>query len=343
MALPGVTATAADVLGAWLATGKSPAEWIRANNEILTNPTTVALLRGAVMSADDFAGGALRMPPELVAALGDEGVGLAGLNTSAALAILLGRGGGLLAETGVSVERLSTRTTAAPAQTISDRALRILDPEREARGEQVRIDRYTVPGQPDRFEVYISGTVDFSIGDGSEPWDMTSNVNGIAGLPPASYRAVVDAMRASGVTSDSPVVLSGYSQGGLVGSLIAASGSFNVQGLVTFGAPAGQIEVPASIPVLSIRHTDDLVPALGGYDVNGHALVVERQLFAGRDIPAEFAIPAHQLDYYRETATLVDAADSAKVRIRLSALSSFGANATSVETTTWHATRIVGP
>jgi hypothetical protein len=112
---------------------------------------------------------------------------------------------------------------------------------------------------------------------------------------------------------------------------------------VTFGAPAGQVEIPASIPVLSIRHTDDLVPALGGYDVNRHALVVERQLFAGRDIPTEFAIPAHQLDYYRETATLVDEADSAKVRDRLAAFSSFGASATSVETTTWHATRIVAP
>ena len=344
-ALPALSAAVGGIFWGTLLTGRHPANlgrdinsWLRENNEWLSDPTTVALVRSIVGSSDDFLGGALRFPPDLIAALGEDGIGLTGSSTAAALVVLLASRVGLLGETPVSAMRVSSGAT-TPARSLDDRASRIPRPGEQSAGEQIRIDRYVQPGEADRFEVYIAGTVDFGLVATSEPWDMTSNVSGVARLPPGSYRAVREAMAEAGITARNPVVLTGYSQGGLVATLVAASGDFNVHGLVTFGAPAGQIEVPEELPLLTVRHSEDLVPATGGWDANRQALVVERSLYAGGDIPLGVALPAHQLDSYRETAHLIDGAESGAVRTRLADLARFGAGAASVETTTWVARR----
>lgn len=341
VALPVLSSAAGSLLLALLLQGKDLGSWVRDNNALLTNRTTVALIRGAVMSSDDFLGGALHLPQPVVAALGDDGAGLAGLSTSAALLILMGRPAGLLAETPVQVSRTDQRPGTV-SRTVEERAARVPQPELEANGEQIRIDRYSQPGQPDRFEIYAAGTVDFGL-NGTEPWDMTSNVTGVAELPAGSYRAIEEAMADAGVTADSPIVITGYSQGALVASLLAASGDYNVQAVVTFGAPAGQVVIPAEVPVLTIRHSDDIVPATGGYDVNDHAIIVEREVFAGRELPNDFAVPAHQFPEYQETAALVDRAQSAKLRRALDDLAAFGDGATSVETSTYRAERVTAP
>lgn len=207
----------------------------------------------------------------------------------------------------------------------------------------MRIDRYSIPGMPDRFEVYIGGTVDFSAEATGEPWDMTSNVSGIAGLPAGSTAAVHAAMAQAGITATSPVMLTGHSQGGLVASLIAASGQYNVSQVITFGAPAGLVEIPTDIPVLTVRHSDDIVPALGGYDSSPHALVVERELFAGRAVPTEPVFPAHQMTNYRETAALIDEARSPELRSALAEINAFtlpDGITPAVESSTFHATRV---
>lgn len=338
VALPALPAMAAGVLIRMMLEGEDLGGWLSANNELLTNPATVALIRSAVMSADDFLGGALRLPLPVVSALGDQGLGLVGLGTTAALAILMGNRAGLLLETPVEV----TRTNQKPgtvARTMEERAARIPRPGLEANGEQIRIDRYTQEGQPDRFEIYAAGTADFAM-TGAEPWNMTSNVTGVAGAEAGSYRAVELALIEAGVTADSPIVITGYSQGGLIASQLAASGDWNVQAVVTFGAPAGQVEIPPDVQVLTIRHSDDIVPATGGYDRNERALVVERHLFAGREVPDDVLLPAHHFPNYQETAALVDDAQSARLRGVLDDLASFGDGATSVETTIWRAERV---
>ncbi|HEV7948499.1 MAG TPA: hypothetical protein VGP24_01905 [Glaciihabitans sp.] len=332
-ALPSLGAVAGGTVVAGLVTGYGPdlglrglGAWIRENNEVLTNPTTVALVRAAVSSSDDFLGGLLRLPAELVAMLGDEGLGLTGLSTAAAVVTLVGRRGGLLRETPVTATLTGTAATVAPSS-LADRVARIPRPGQGSQGEQIRIEKYSQPGEVDRFEVYLAGTVDFGITAGTQPFDMTSNLSGIAGLPAGSADAVRQAMADAGITQHSPIVFTGYSQGGMVASLLAASEQYNVQGLVTVGAPAGQVDVPASVPILTIRHTDDLVPALGGYDINPHALVVEREAFGGTDIPPGFALPAHQIDQYDLSAALIDEATSSALRDSLSALNSFGTTA----------------
>jgi hypothetical protein len=347
MAAPSLAFGVGSVLLRGIRSGDGPAggireigDWLLDNNSLLTNPTTVALVRAAMGSSDDALGGALRLPPSVVTQLGDEGIGLTGLGATAAIVVLLARGAGMLRETSVTAVKTSTTATTAP-RTLAERAARVPATGATTTGEQIRIDRYRRPGKPDAFEVYIAGTVDFHPTAGEEPWDLTSNINGIAGLPSGSLEAVRAAMEDAGVTESSPVMLTGYSQGGLVASLIAASGEYNVQGLVTLGAPAGLVEIPPDVPVLTVRHTDDLVPALGGYDVNAQALVVERQLFAEMDVPSGVAVPAHQIEYYEQTAALIDSARSAQVRSALDGLDRF-AGTTEAETTLYRARRTVG-
>jgi hypothetical protein len=112
--------------------------------------------------------------------------------------------------------------------------------------------------------------------------------------------------------------------------------------VVTFGAPSAQVELPASTPVLTVRNAEDLVPATSGYDVNPNAVVVERPVFATSPVPSDWAVPAHRLSYYQETAAVVDQASSSEVRGVLDPLNRFGAGASRVDSTLWVATRVPG-
>lgn len=309
--------------------------WFRQNSQVLTNPTVVAAVRLSVMSADDVGAGALRIPPDLAHLIGDEGLGLVGLGTSASVAAGVATRFGALRETGVSVQR-GAPAVAAPAVTFAERAARI--PEGAA---QVRIDRYRSVGEADRFEVYIGGTRDFSAVTGTEPWDMTSNVAGIAGRAGGSYRAVQEAMAAAGISAGSPVVFTGYSQGGLVAAQLAASGAYNAGGLFTLGAPAAQVPVPASVPWLAVEHTDDIVPALGGTWASADPVLASRQLFAGTPVDTSVAFPAHQLYAYRQTAALLDASAEIRVERTIGALNvAQGGSTATVESTLYEATRV---
>ena len=305
---------------------------------ILANPVTVSAIRAGVENVAPFSEGVVGLPPE-VAELVSRLTGVGGLAMSAAFLAQLGHAVGFLRETDVSVRRMSAISTVSPPDSLVSRVDRIPDPLQRDDGEQIRIDRYSTPGQPDRFDVYVGGTVDFGARSASEPFDMTSNITGVAQQSPASYRAVLEAMKQAGVTEHSPVQLTGYSQGGLVASLVAASGKYDVKGLFTLGSPSGQVTIPATIPVLTVRHTEDLVPATGGYDVNDRAVVVQRSLFDDQSVPNGIAVPAHHLEYYRDTAGLIDSAKSEELTTITRRLDDFGAGASTVESTMWLARR----
>jgi thioesterase domain-containing protein len=61
-------------------------------------------------------------------------------------------------------------------------------------------------------------------------------------------------------------MLVGHSQGGIVAVDAARdftqSGKYNVTHVVTAGSPVGQVDVPASVQVLSIENKHDIVPHL---------------------------------------------------------------------------------
>lgn len=345
MALPGALLTTAAVAAALaMLPEKTRAElftsidgWLKENSRSLTDPRVVTAVRLTVMSADDYGMGLARLPQPIASALGDEGLGLLGVNTSAAMLALIGPGLGLLRETPVQVTKGATTHGSSNANDIRDRLTRI--PNDPAK---IRIDRYSSPGLPDRFEVYIGGTEDFSPVSGSEPFDLTSNVSGVAGgsdgSGAASYRAVVEAMTSAGIDSTSPVEFNGYSQGGLIATQLVASGDYTADALITVGAPAGQVSVPHDVPYLAIEHTDDLVPALGGTFESSDPLVVRRRVFDEAPSPSEPTLPAHRLSHYLDTATLID--DSSNLRLRETLDQLWYPQYQNVDSTTYTAERV---
>lgn len=301
----------------------------------LTDPATVALLRAVVLAGDDLAAGALHLPAGTAAMLGEHGLGIVGLEGSAALLVALATRAGALRESEVRVRRSGGGTAKGPPQGFRNRVDRV-----PTGASQIRIERYTFASGPDRFEVFLGGTRAAGLLDGDEPWDMTSNVHAVGDLSPGSLRATEDAMRQAGITADSEVIFTGHSQGGLLATRLAASGDWNVQGLVTFGAPVGAIDVPVGFPAVQVEHTDDLVPAFGGDRTDLGPIVVRREAFAGRELPSGVAVPAHRLGEYRSTAELLDAARAPAVVSAAARLRSFGRDAERIEVTHYRADRL---
>ena len=302
----------------WL-TGTDPLGELRrralGDPRALTDPAVVRAVELAAASMDELGASAAGAPAPVALMLGDEGVGILGVNTTAATAMAAGATVGLLRETPVRIDRTGISTGGTPPSGAADRLARI--PE----GDQVRIELYEAPGRPPAWLVYVGPTESWALSAEDEPWDMTSNLAGVAGQSAGSVRATELAMAEAGIRPGDDVQFMGYSQGGLVAARLAGAGTWNVVGLETFGAPTGSVELPADLPGIVIRHTDDLVPALGGpHPVSGQ-LQVEREAYPrGVPIPDDEPLPAHQRSAYLETARAIDAATSPELRAELARL-----------------------
>ena len=311
-----------------------PTPWFREHNEIVTNPLTVGLVRLASQASGDVVAGALGVPPQLTSLLGGAGVMIGSTAVMRAGSTI-----GLFKETPVRLVDSHTQAVSSSPSGFAERLSRVPDTE-TTDGAQVVIEKYSTPGDVDRFEVYIAGTVTFSPSADSEPWDMTSNMANAAGFGGGRYASVAAAMKLAGIDSSSPVQFTGYSQGGGTAARLAASGDYNTQGLATFGGPTGQVQIPEGFPTVIVEHTDDIVPALGGEQVNNHAVLVERAVFAGKEVPTDLAVPAHHYEYYEETARLMDKAQSDQITTAGSRLDSFGSGATSLTSTAYQYERV---
>ena len=270
-------------------------------------------------------------------------IGVTGVRSSAQGLLAVGPLVGLFRETPVKVERMSTTEISNPPVGAAERLDRV--PE----GDQVRIEKYQAPGEPNRFVVYVGPTETFSPVTDHEPWDLTSNVGGVGGLDVGSFRATELAMHDAGIGSGDQVQFVGFSQGGLVATMLAGSGEWSAAGLQTFGAPAGNIQLPEGLSGMAVRNTDDFIPLLAGPQLDHHLLQVERRAFAeGTPLPTYHAAPAHQRDAYMATAAAVDQASSAAVRDQNAALNAFTADYASrpgstVTAMTYHSERVPQP
>lgn len=314
-------------------------DWLVAHPEIITDPAFVDAVRWTAMSTDDAAGGIVGLPPGVMQAL-LAAAGFVGVQGGAAVVIGAARPFGMLRETAVGVTRVSGVRVASAPQGVEERLARV--PE----GDQVRIEKYEAPGRPPRYVVYVGPTETFSPMVTSEPWDLSSNVGGVAGLDAGSLRATELAMRDAGIGSSDRVQFVGFSQGGLIATMLASSPEWNAAGLTTFGAPAGNITLPDGLTGMAVRNTDDFIPALAGPQLDHHLLQVERQAYApGSPIRTDQAAPGHQRDAYVATASVIDTAQSAAVRDQIAATDAFTGDYTSadggtVTALTYHAERI---
>lgn len=346
-ALPGIA-----VLGAvaWLGSKLPDPGGLRAgaerrfwldHPELITGPAFVEGVRLFTSGLDEATSTFLGLPAPVAIALGAAGV--TGVRSSARGLLAVGPLVGLFRETPVKVERVRASQITAPAVGAVERL------ERVPEVNQVRIEEYQAPGRPSRFVVYLGPTETFSPVADREPWDLTSNVGGVGGLDVGAFRASELAMRDAGVRSDSPVQFVGFSQGGLIATMLAGSGDWNAAGIQTFGAPAGNIELPAGLSGMAVRNTDDFIPMLAGPQLDHHLLQVERRAFsAGEPLPDYHAAPAHQRDAYLATAAAVDAASSSAVRQQSATLDAFtGEYAarpdSTITVTTYHAERVPPP
>lgn len=202
---------------------------------------------------------------------------------------------------GIQVERVASGT-AEPPRGLADRVDRI--PSGEA---AIRIERFRDEVGGIHTEVYIAGTRDFGIPSDREPFDMESNIALIGALAAASLVAVESAMRQAGVRPGDAVVFTGHSQGGLVAARLAESGRYDTKGLVMVGAPRGSAPIRGDYPAVSLAHTDDVVPDLGGARRASKEIQLERS--SGQ--PPGDIVGAHDLGGYRETARVADASPSA--------------------------------
>lgn len=76
-------------------------------------------------------------------------------------------------------------------------------------------------------------------------------------------RAVLEAMQQAGIGENDPVMLVGFSQGGIMaGHLAAYNSDYNWQAVVVSGAPIDHMPIPDSVDVVSVQHNGDPVPNL---------------------------------------------------------------------------------
>jgi hypothetical protein len=345
LALPGLVVAAGGAAAAWTIGGAIVGEenrdegWRRllAENPWLTSNSTLAGVIGlATKSLDDFAMGVIGVPPELAAELGNDDLGLLNSQTSAAVLAGLGSRIGLFGESPVTVTRTgSSRIYRGPTDLpgLIDR----IPAAREEGDPQIRIERFTHADGPDTFVVYIAGTAEWDPRGTDTPFDLTSNVTGLAGANSGSERAVRDAMRQAGITANSPVVFSGHSQGGLVAHVLAASGDFNTVAVLEVGAPAVQETMPTSAPVIRLVHPQDIVTAAGG-----DSRVTDVSHDPWRNAPmgeSDFPVLAHDRQYYRDSAEAMEASDEPSILALKAAVRDVTGGATTVTASTFVAKR----
>ncbi len=310
------------------------------NPQVRGHPAFVALIREGLMLSDDVTNGFLGIPLPGALLLGDEGLGITGLHSAAAVLAAVGSVVGLVRSTPPHLVATSGQKVEGPPVGAAQRLERIPTPT-DADGAQVVVERYVIPGEDDVFIAYAAGTVDFDPFVPSEPFDMESNVVNCVNGTSASAEAVRQSLVAAGADSDSRVQLVGYSQGGASIARVAASGDFSVQGVLTFGSPTGQIPLDPDIPVVIVEHTDDLVPALGGRQDNGEAVVVTRRVYSDGAVPTSDPVPAHLRANYSETARQMDASTNHKLAATLGSLDDLVARAVSVTSTRYEFDRVV--
>ena len=217
---------------------------------------------------------------------------------------------------------------------------------------RIRVDRLD-GARGTSWVVTIPPTQNWSVTGSRNPFDVSSNVHLMAGLPASSSRAAVDAMQAAGVRPGQPVMLVGYSQGGLTALQLASDPivrqRVDVTSVLTAGSPTAGFAVPDDVAVLSLEHRQDLVVAADGEDNPDDPAwtTVRRDLLSGTGADARVAteLPqrpwaAHHLTPYLGTAAMVDSSSDESVQVWMRSSAPFwAAPGTTATTTEFVATR----
>ncbi|WP_084074702.1 hypothetical protein [Demequina sp. NBRC 110052] len=134
----------------------------------------------------------------------------------------------------------------------------------------VDITRIVVDGE-ERWIVTLPSTMDWVLGgDAGAPNDLDANLMLMLYPELASQYevAVLDAMAQAGIDPGEPVVLTGWSLGGIMAGHLASSGAggYDYAGIVAAGSPIDHMDTHG-IPVLQVKHELDPVHQLDLIDI----------------------------------------------------------------------------
>jgi len=180
--------------------------------------------------------------------------------------------------------------------------------------------RLDADGNP-MWRVTLPSTMDWQLvkdgafGDGGAVNDLGSNLALIMdpGMRAPYERAVLQAMRDAGIGPDDPVMLAGWSQGGILAGAIASDpgSGFNVTAIAVAGSPIDHMPIPDSVAVLAFQHDGDAVPRLDGTPPRqGPSWVTVNEGSGGAEYPhniADYASTAADPSRYASDHPAMDA------------------------------------
>jgi hypothetical protein len=181
-----------------------------------------------------------------------------------------------------------------------------------------RIRITEVAGTPPSYIVQIPSTQSWDPAAGSTPNDVTSDTAAMLAQQTALSSAVDAAMQRAGITSTDPVMLQGFSLGGITAGQMAADPSlnYNITHVVTSGSPVANFDIPSNVQVLSMEFDQDPVAQLDGHQNPDSAHWSTVQASAPQ-LPTETAAPgiaaAHNATRYAALAAEVEGSTDASI------------------------------
>ena len=190
------------------------------------------------------------------------------------IALILGLGsvGGYFDDGSITVQRVDGNPAAPPARDLESVFDQLGEIDKYGGKDYSRIRVVQSEGDDGvkRWIVEIPSTKSWDPSAGPALNDVTACLEEMGGRSSQLEAAVRDAMNQAGVQKGDPVMLTGFSLGGITAGHLASDSSFtsdyNVQAVLTAGSPVARFDIGNDVQVLSIEHYDDIVPHLDGYD-----------------------------------------------------------------------------
>lgn len=176
----------------------------------------------------------------------------------------------------------------------------------------IRIVRTAVVDRVPLWIVQVASTQSWHPRAGAAPNDLTADLHAVSGRESALLRGTLAAMGQAGIPGDEPVLMTGFSLGGLVAAQIAtgryrapgADRAHNIRYLITAGSPIARFPISDGVRVLSLEHRVDPVHRLDGRPraTDTGAPVPWVTVSAGPPLPINYSIGhTHHAPSYAET------------------------------------------
>jgi len=130
----------------------------------------------------------------------------------------------------------------------------------------VSIERVVGDDGVERWVITLPSTQDWNVPGATDTGAVNDNGGNLTMMLTPEFatqyeRAVLVAMEKAGITPDDPIMLVGFSQGGILAGLMAQkhSSEYNIEAVLVAGAPIEAFDIPRDISVLSVEHKNDLV------------------------------------------------------------------------------------